>query len=222
MNKTDEALFRQALTEGVSNRFSRQIESCTETVVCSRRHRAAISKIINDARKQSHAVSIRIRKIIAILVAAVMLLVSCAVVYRDEIRDFIEEIYESFVKINYSDGDDQGAEIKDVYELTYMPEGYQLEDELLLDGMLRITFSNSNGQIIVFEQHTLDTAVFFADIENGYTKIVDISIYDVYYKETKQQTYYMWNDGKSSLVLISKITLSDEELKLIIEGIKTK
>ena len=222
MNKTDEALFKQALTEGVSNRFSRQIESCTETVICSRRHRVAISKIINDVRKQSHAVSLRMRKIIAILVAAVMLLVSCAVVYRDEIRDFIEEIYESFVKINYSDGDDQGAQIEDVYGLTYIPEGYRLEDEFSSTGLSRLKFSDSNGNILLYEQRVLDTANFYADIENGYTKIVDISIYDVYYKKTKQQTYYMWNDGKFSLVLISKIALPDEELKLIIEGIKTK
>lgn len=222
MNKTNEALFKQALTEGVSNRFNLQIESCTDTVVCSRRHRIVMSKIIGAVRKQSQTVTIRMRKIIAILVAAVMLLVSCAVVYRDEIRDFIEEIYESFVKINYSDGDDQGEQIEDVYELTYIPEGYYLEKTS--EFPLKITYSyiNANHDTILFEQSVLDTALFFADIENGYTKIVDISIYDVYYKKTKQQTYHMWNDGKFSLVLISKTELSNEELKLIIDGIKTK
>ena len=222
MSDNNLALFKLALTEGLSNRIDRQISDCTEEIVASPAHSRAMNRIVGCLPKRKLPTSPKLKKIIAILIAAALLLTGCAVAYRNEIRDFFEEIYESFVKINYSDGDDQGAQIEEVYELTYVPEGYRLEDEVVFEGMSRNTFSNSNGHTIVFEQHTLDTARFFADIENGYTKIVDISIYDVYYKKTKQQTYYMWNDGKFSLVLISKTALSDEELKLIIEGIKTK
>ena len=222
MSDDNIALFKLALTEGLSNRIDRQISDCTEEIVASPAHSRAMNRIVGCLPKRKLPTSPKLKKIIAILIAAALLLTGCAVAYRNEIRDFFEEIYESFVKINYSDGDDQGAQIEDVYELTYIPEGYYLEKTSEFPLKTTYRYSNANNDTILFEQRVLDTALFFADIENGYTKIVDISIYDVYYKKTKQQTYYMWNDGKFSLVLISKTALSDEELKLIIEGIKTK
>lgn len=223
MNKINEALFKQAINEGFSKRIDSVIESYTEPIVCSKRHKAAMKRILNGKIKNTGPSSLKMKKIIAILVAAVLLLASCAIACRHEIRDFIEEIYESFVKVNYNEGEDKGAEIEDVYELTYVPEGYSLCDTLSVFSFHKTVFSNTTNEKIVFEQRALDTVNFYADIENeGYKEIVDISIYKIYYKETEYHSYYMWNDGKYTIRLISDVNISTSDLISIIQGIKIK
>lgn len=222
MNKTNEALFKQALMEGLSNRIDRVIESCTETVVPSRRHRVAMRAIINGRTAPRRGFSPCMKRVAAILVAVMLLLAGCAVIYREQICNFIEEIYESFVKISCSEDEESGVVIKDVYELTYLPDGYSFENEFSSLGMSRIKYCDSNGNQLIFEQRNLDATKFYADIENGYTKIVDIIDYDVYHKRNKDHSYYIWNDGEYSFALISKMELSNEELQKIIDGIKMK
>ena len=222
MNKTNEALFKQALMEGLSNRIDRVIESCTETVVPSRRHRAAMRAIINGRTAPRRAFSPCMKRVAAILVAVMLLLAGCAVIYREQICNFIEEIYESFVKISCSEDEGDGAQIENVYELTYLPEGYSFKEEVVAFGVMRSVFCDTNGDTIIFEQQTLDSAKFYADIENGYTKIFDVIDYDLYHKRNKDHSYYIWNDGEYSFALISKMELSNEELQKIIDGIKTK
>lgn len=222
MNNTNLELFKQALLEGVSNRIDREIESCTETIVCSKRHKAAMKRIINGKYKESETRSLGFKKVVAILVAALLLLASCAIVYRNEIRNFIEEIYDSFIRLSYSEGENPSDEIEGVYELSYMPNGYSQQKEEITLLKSSYVFSNSNGNTMMFEQRVLDAVTFYADVENGYKKIVDVNIYDVYYKETKYQKYYMWNDGKYTFRLVSDVGISTEELILIINGIKKK
>ena len=222
MNNTNLELFKQALLEGVSNRIDREIESCTETIVCSKRHKAAMKRIINGKYKESETRSLGFKKVVAILVAALLLLASCAIVYRNEIRNFIEEIYDSFIRLSYSEGENPSDEIEGVYELSYIPNGYSQQKEEITLLKSSYVFSNSNGNTMMFEQRVLDAVTFYTDVENGYKKIVDVNIYDVYYKETKYQKCYMWNDGKYTLRLISDVGISTEELILIINGIKEK
>ena len=215
MNENNIALFKLALTEGISNRIDRQIAECTEPVTPSPAHLAAMRKIIKSSSK-----AITMRRLIAILVAAALLLTGCAIVYRNEIRDFIEEICDSFVKVNFSDTDDTGKRIEDIYELTYIPEGYVLESSVEYSTRVKYIYANSDGKKIRFTQELLDTISFYADIEIGYNKVVGISLYDVYCKDTKEHIGYMWNDGKYMFRLTMEAEISTEELKLIIEGIK--
>ena len=113
MSENNIALFKLALIEGLSNRIDRQIADCTESIEPSPAHDRAMNKIITAAKKKALYFT-RLRRAVAILVAAALLLTGCAVVYRDEIREFIEEIYDSFLKANYSDGIEETEEIEDV------------------------------------------------------------------------------------------------------------
>ena len=222
MTEYEKDLFKQALIEGLSNRFQREIDRCTESIRPSRRHNAAMKAILKGESPERHARSIRMRRIAAILVAALLLLASCAIVYREQIRNFIEEIYESFIKVSYSDGEEWEHELEEIYELTYVPEGYALEEEFLSAGVSRIKYASRSGDTVLFEQRVLDTASFYLDIENGYTKLDDIQNSEVYYRNTVTRHYYLWNDGKYTIMLMSTIEMSDDELMLIIGGIKAK
>ena len=42
MDKTNEALFKQAINEALTNKFQRMADACDEEIVCSRRHRKAM------------------------------------------------------------------------------------------------------------------------------------------------------------------------------------
>ncbi len=100
MSDNNIALFKLALTEGLSNRIDRQISDCTEEIVASPAHSRAMNRIVGCLAQRKLPTSPKLKKIIAILVAAVLLLTGCAVVYRQEIRSFIEEIYESFMTLS--------------------------------------------------------------------------------------------------------------------------
>ncbi len=222
MDKTNLELFKQALSEGLNNRFQSEIDNCSEEIVCSRQHKIAMKAIINGHRTNGKVWSPKTRKIVAILVAAALLLVSCAIAYRHEIRDFIEEIYESFAIITYSEGENEETILKEIYELTYIPEGYELENSNISSLIVKYYFKNSSGDMISFEQFALDGIHSYVDVENGYTLILDIQKYNVYYKSTSSRHYYIWNDGKYAMSLFSTVELSTNELQYIINGVQTK
>lgn len=220
MCENDIALFKRALVEGLSNKIDREISKCKEDIVVSPAHDRAMNEIITAAERKSSR-SARFKKIIAILVAAALLLTGCAVIYRDEIRSFIEEIYETFVKVNYTDSTEDNEAIEDAYELSYLPDGYRLEKECLYSTKIKYKYKNPAGGIILYEQRKWDSLTFYADIENGYKKMLyGICSYDIYYKETKEHVSYIWNDGEYMFRMYFNEIISGEELKLIIEGIK--
>lgn len=162
-------------------------------------------------------------KMIAILVAAaILLLAGCAIIYRDEIRGFIIDIKELFVNVDFSEGENNSQKIEEIYELTYFPEGYSLEDQRINRTSVLYTFVNSEGQRIKFIQQPLDSGSFSVDSEHSDTVLIEIEEYTVYYRIAGNMHYYLWNDGKYALKINSALELSDNELLLIINGLKVK
>ena len=216
---TNQELFKQALVEGVNRRLDRELAACEEEVVFSRRHIKAMNRIIKG---KTPAKPIN-RKMVAILVAAaILLLAGCAIIYRDEIRGFITDVREFFVKVTFDEGDSESRVIDEVYELTYVPEGYVLERQNILKRTTEYIFVNSEGNKLKFLQQPLDNSSFAVDIEQNYSKIVTIEQYEVYYQKINSGYCYIWNDGKYALQLHATQQLSEQVLELIINGIKAK
>ena len=221
MEKSNLELFKQALNEAWDNKIRREVESCTEEIVTSERHKAAMRAILNGTYGKSAKWKLTRAKVIAILVAAALLLASCAVIYRNEIRDLVEKVFEDFCKATYSDeGADEDA-IEDIYELSYVPEGYVLEESNVTPIYVKYTFIDSNN-ILIFEQRALDYSSFAFDVESGYALWLSDNELDIYYKTTKAVHIYLWNDGCYSIKIRSTTPLTHEELKSIIDGITTK
>lgn len=160
MDKTNEELFKQAINEALTNKFQRMADACDEEIVCSRRHRKAMRAIISGKTPRKPLST----KMIAILVAAaILLLAGCAIIYRDEIRDFITNVREFFVKITFDEGNGESRVIEDVYELTYVPEGYSWKEEYITRIRVEYMFANSSNESIRFIQQPLDSATFSVD-----------------------------------------------------------
>lgn len=225
MEKSNLELFKQALNEAWDEKIREEVEACTEEIQTSERHKAAMAAILDgnyEKEEKRSAWKLTRAKIAAILVAAALLLASCAVIYRNEIRDFVEEIFEDFSKVTYSEKDaEDGKTIEEVYELTYVPEGYVLEKSIVNPTIIRYEFVNKNN-ILVFEQRTLNGADFLFDIENGYKLLLSNDNVDIYYKTTDNAYYYLWNNGIYSMEIWSTSQISDAKLKLILDGIKVK
>ena len=218
-NKTNQELFKQALVEGVSRRIDREIAACDEKVVFSRRHIKNMERIVKGKTPKKPIN----KKMVAILVAAaVLLLAGYAIIYRDEIREFVTDIREYFVKIDFEDGENESRAIDEIYELTYLPEGYSLEKQEINRMVVQYLFANAENDIIRFIQQSIDASNFYVDIENSDNVIIEIGDYTVYSRQTNGTHYYIWNDGKYALTLNSKEELSHETLEAIINGIKNK
>ena len=217
MDKSNLELFKQAISEGLSEKFDSVVDNCTEEIVCSDRHKLAMRTIIYGKADTKKSLSPKMKRIIAILVAAALLLTSCGIIFRNEIREVIEEF---FVKLTYS-GDGTGSDtIEEVYELTYLPEGYTLEKENIYDLCVTYKFTDKNDNVIIFEQRVLVESGSAVDSERGYSQIKEIKEYDVYYRFTEKYHYYIWSNSKYSLHLTSDQELTNEDIELIIQGIK--
>ena len=218
-NKTNQELFKQALVEGVNKRIDREIADCNEEITYSRRHIKNMARIVNgkEIKKPLN------RKMIAILVAAaILLLAGCAIIYRNEIREFITDIKEYFVKIKFDEGENYSQTIDEIYELTYVPDEYSLENQHIGKMLVQYLFSNADDDYIKFIQQSIDASNFYVDIEHSDNEIIEIGDYTVYSRKTNGTYYYLWNDGKYALHVYSTIELSDSELMLIINGVATK
>ena len=216
---TNQELFKQALVEGVNRRLDREISACDENIAYSRRHIKNMERIVKGKTPKKPIN----KKMVAILVAAaVLLLVGCAIIYRNEIREFVTDLSEYFVKIKFEDGENFSQNMEDIYELTYLPEGYTLETQVVNRMVVEYLFTNADDDYIKFIQQSIDASNFYVDIENSDNVIIEIGDYTVYSRKTNGTYYYLWNDGKYALHVYSSMELSDSELMLIINGVVTK
>ena len=212
-------LFKQAISEGLSNKFDNIANNCTEEIVCSEKHKLAMRTIVSGKIDAKRTPSPKARRIIAILVAAALLLTSCGIIFRDQIREIFEDL---FVKVTYKDDLTEGEIIEEVYTLTYVPEGYELEEEKITPLRVNYNYSNKNGDTICFEQRIITNSNFVIDSEYGYSKIAQIEKFELYYRINDKYHIYVWRDENYSMNLKSSVQLSNEEIVLIIEGITTK
>lgn len=219
MDKTNLELFQQALNEGLSNRFDSLAEEYTGEIVCSRKHKLAMRTIVYGKAGGARAWSPRMRRVVAILVAAALLLTSCGIIFREEIREVFDEL---FVSLYFKDDSEAPRTIEEIYTLGYVPEGYLLEKEMLGTGTISYIYKNEKDKVLTFSQSVVNSLEYVIDSEEGYSKLENFGEIKVYYRVTSGRHHYIWSDGKYSMKLNTSEQLTDEEIILIIEEITTK
>lgn len=221
MTKSDLELFKEALTEGVSRHFQNEIDSFEGEVVISERHKRAMRTIFDGAQVRPFVWPSARAKIAAAALAASMLLASCAVAYRDEIRNFVEKVYEDYISVSFENSDEAPKWIEEYYELTYIPEGYYIKDHIQMDLSNRYVFGNEYGEEIIFCQTVLNKRTVL-DSEHGEQYIIHVNEKEIYCLISEKGCVYIWNDGRYALAIESQSPLDEEVLGKIIEGIKVQ
>ena len=219
MDKSNLELFKQALNEAVSNKFDKMADECTEEIVYSEKHKLAMRTIVYGKADAKRVWSPKMRRIIAILIAVALLLTSCGIIFRNEIREIFEEF---FVSLTYETDDLSEDKIEEIYILGYVPEGYELEEEVLSYTVVKYCFTNQYKETIRFEQRTKVSSDYYIDSENGYSKIEDILNYEIYYRNVNGMNCYISNDGKYILTFITSEKLTSEHIILMLDEITTK
>ena len=219
MKKTNMEIFKQALEDAVSCQFDELAAACDEEIVFSERHLLAMRAILYGKADKIRTRPYGMKRVIAILIAAALLLASCGAIFRNEIREVLEEF---FVKLTYDGAEESNKTIKDVYVLGYVPEGYVLEKERIEKTFTQYKFVNKVGETLRFEQHALTFSNYYIDRENGYSQINEIEDYEVYYRFTGTNHVYVWGIENYSMKIKSSVELSSDELILIIDKIKIK
>ena len=219
MDKSNLELFKQALNEAVSNKFDKMADECTEEIVYSERHKLAMRTIVYGKADTKRVWSPKMRRIIAILIAVALLLTSCGIIFRNEIREIFKEF---FVSLTYEGDEESNDTVKTIYRLGYVPDGYKLEKEYISNTVVKYSYKKPSGESIHFEQRILIFSDFVIDSESGYSKMQEIEKYEVYYRFTDKYHIYIWNNEKHSMSIKSSTYLSNEEIILLIDGITTK
>ena len=219
MDKNNLDLFKQALSEGLSDKFDSIAGEYTEEIVCSEKHEIAMRAIVYGKAGEKRALASKMKRMIAIFVAIALLLTSCGIIFRNEIREIFAGV---FVKLTYETKDTSEDMITEIYTLEHVPEGYVLKTEAISKMYVLYEFINESGDILCFEQRAMVGSGFVVDSENGYSRIVEIDEYEVYYRFIGENHLYIWNNEKYSINIKSSTQLSNEEIVLMLDGITTK
>ena len=217
----ERALFRRALIEALAQKYDEELTACTEEATCSDAHIQSMRAIIEGHLRQVKRQK-RTQRLIVLLVAAALLVLSACTVYtlRDKIRAYVETIYEDHVVVTYRDVEQLSDDdtLDEYYTLGYVPEGYYLDEILHTRTAYRIVWNDGNGNYIVFEQHLVDSDHYLHIEQYEPVVILDFGK-EIYYRQF-DSSVYLWNDGVFAFKLETSETFALDQIIKIIESIQ--
>lgn len=136
------------------HRFTRSFEKRMQKLIWKERG-------IRPPRKR-----LSLRMLIVVIVTAVIAVSSVMTVsaFREAIIGFITEVYEKFTNVQAQPDEDAPDTLEEIYEVTWVPEGFELVDEKRSDISYRMQFRN-NENFIFFKQTTVMDYVTNYDTE---------------------------------------------------------
>ncbi len=193
---TNRELFGNALKDALYEKYTEELEAVKgEAVICSSTHYAKMSSIIGGVVSGKVRRRISKRSIVAIIAAATILLSACAaIIYCKEIGCFIEKFCGIYIKLDNADGVGVNAnEISEVYELGYLPEGFELVDSEVTKLCVTYTYLSPDGNKLKFEQRGNDNKTkSVIDSEIGVSNLFLINDLEIYYRVDTIECKYMW------------------------------
>lgn len=219
MEKSNLELLKQAINEGLSNKLELIASSCADEIVCSEKHNIVMRTIIYGKIKKHRKLSPKARQIIAILIAAALILTGCGIIFRDELRAVFKEFG---VTIAPSEKDYTSQLIEEIYELSYIPEGYHLDSSSISDTEVGYIYYNDNEDILTFYQNPINGTVYDYDTEHSTTNTIVIDNIIVYNTKATKRDYYLWADDKYIYEISTSERFSVEEVEKIINGLVCK
>lgn len=142
--------------------------------------------------------------------------------FREPVVEFFTNIYEKIVEIFFDDEDIAKApsEIKTVYTLGYVPEGYEYNTFYSNEATIEITWTNGEKQI-TFSQYILGSTTFL-DNENANYQYVYIDDIRVAVIEKHGKRSLFWNTNEYAFALDINVDISEGEWIEIIKSVTEK
>lgn len=211
-------LLKRIITEGFNQRIDDTLSARIKGVECSKKHSEAMGAIVEGRITGNVVWTTKMRRVVALLVAALLLLTGCAVVYHEEIYSFITRITDISVDYTVEDADTTLKAVEEIYELTYLPDGYTLTESVNLTNVIYNTYNNDEGKQLIFTQF-LTTVKGSMSNENSTINYYTVKNYEVIELIIDVSYSYIWNNGRYLMNLNSPDRISMEELEMIMDGI---
>ncbi len=224
--KNGRELFVQAINKSIDMHVSNELNNTIASGKCSKNHKRIVKNILFGTGEKSlpERKSLSRRTIAAILVAAILLLTGCAavVIYHNEIAGFFETVFDNHTVVTSSENDGYPTTIEEVYEFTYIPEGYELTDKS--EGLTIVIhiFKSIYGDILKIKQTPAKSNHLLLDNENGKNELVLIGEAKVYYQSNDEWHKYIFEHNKYWFTLETSEKITITELEKIYLGIKIK
>lgn len=218
MAESDRELFAKAVSDALAQKYDGETIMACESA-CSAKHYRKMSRIVGKHVSSTHRR--RLSKSTALLIAAVLTLCSAVTVYacRENVRCFIEEVYDSFVKLTHKGAENLAAEITDAYFPSVMAEGYEMRSTQISPSVVKYEFADSDGKTIIFKQVTLNGTSLYYDAVNDGFEAITVNDNEIYYRYCDPTHKYVWSDSKYVFTLTSDIELSSDTLSAILGGL---
>lgn len=159
------------------------------------------------------------KQIVAILIAAaILLLTSCGIIYRDTIREFIINFYNNNINVSFSKESEKNKEFN-VFEASYIPDGYELIEKIQTTTFVYKKWESFDEKYFSIRQNPVENVVF--DLDNNFIETNQLIIKDkkILFYKYKTTFCYIWNDRKYAFALDADIGFSNEEAERIISEI---
>jgi hypothetical protein len=214
MTEAQIAIVKKALLE-IEQERQKNIDSLNKVEPnYSEKYNKAISRLLKDQReKESSALHLTYRQRIALLIATVLLtaltITACA---NDEaIKEFVVEIIDHYARLTTP----PQTVLFVPCEVTYVPEGYNLEEELIVeDVFITKTWKNAESQI-TYDQAPTNTSI---SIDKDY-RIIFIDDQEIYLTQSEYSYTLVWINDYGSFNLICSTSIPWEEVEAIFRSI---
>ena len=211
------ALFRYALDKADEQLEAEMVARTGEIIITREQHETGVNRIM-EAFRRYKAMKVKRRIVIVLLAAVLIVLTSCTIyVNRDRIAAFVENFYDTYVKVSYDQTREEAPkEILEVYMPSYIPEGYELIESHSNAARVRTQWENGENGKITFDQALLTDGLMDWDNEKTEPKILIINDISVYCAQYNNAAFYMWNDGNYSYKLMVTEDFVAEEIERLI------
>ena len=224
--KSGRELFAQAINKSIDMHVKNELNGTIANGKCSKNHKRIVKNILfgNGEKALPERKSLSRRTVAAILIAAILLLTGCAavVIYHNEIAGFFETVFDNHTVVTPSDNDGYPTNIEEIYEFTYIPEGYELTEASERLTIVIYDFKNSNDNKLRIKQSPAKSNHLLLDNEIGKSELIVIGKLEIYYQSSDEWHKYIFEHNKYWFTLEISEKINTTELEKIYSGIKIK
>lgn len=216
MSETKKRLFGKLLAKAVVQDVDKELRAADEKVTVSREHKRRMRYIARHGRLPRRGMD---KRVLALIIAAVLLLAGCAILAREQIAGFFVTMLKDRNLYTTADTEGYPETIEKKMVPHTLPEVYTLveTDE---DEMHRIMkWEEQSGNTLIFYQDIRKGFRMGADNEHGEWVTREICGKQVwYYDDIRGRTQFLWMD-EYVYHFSSSRRLTDAEVESIMENL---
>lgn len=191
-----------------SHRFTRSFEKRMQQLIAKERG-------IRPPRKR-----LSLRMLIVVIVTAVIAASSVMTVsaFREAIIGFITEVYEKFTNVQAEPDEDAPDTLEEIYEVTWVPEGFELVEDEILDVQHKMRFMNYN-RFIAFTQFSVSDYSANYDTEKALVSPIKIADCDGFWIVDEETNVLVWESNTYVFEIVLSLDCPQQDRWLIAQNI---